>query len=226
MKFKAIFRTHQYKIILGAPIIFLLLINSAEVIGGGNIFLFTSEKTAFPVVGENTHVRLDITTKAQINAVGGTVVFPSEILAIDSIARDTSIIDLWAEEPTFSNVDGTLHLSGGIVPKETTTGDHGTVLTITFRVLKSGKATISLKDGQILAANGEGTNIYSGSNALTLYTRDQGRPSPDINDDGVLSLNDVNTLYLKTFRTYDGRYDLNGDAKVNWNDVKFLISLL
>ena len=94
---------------------------------------------------------------------------------------------------------------------------------INFKVLKEGKATIGIKDGQILANNGEGTNVISGSNILTLYARDAGKASLDINDDGALSIADVNTLYLRTFRAYDSRYDLNGDSKINWADVKILI---
>jgi hypothetical protein len=226
MIFKEVFEQHRYKFILSAPVIFLLLINTVGVAGSGNIFFFTPEKTIFAVTGENVHIALNIDTKLPINAVGGTVVFPPEFLAIDTFSRDTSIIDLWAEEPTFSNENGTLHLSGGIVPKETKDGDHGTVLVASFRALKAGKAAISMKDGQLLAANGEGTNIITGSNVLTLYIHDQGKISPDMNGDGVLSISDVNTLYLKTFRAYNPRYDLNGDGKVSWADVKMLIELM
>lgn len=226
MIFKDVFEQHRYKIMFSAPIIFLLLFNSASVIGAGNIFFFTPEKTIFPVVGENVRIALNVTTKLQINAVGGTIVFPKEFVTIDTFSREGSVIDLWAEEPTFSNINGTMHLSGGIIPTNTKDGGHGTVVVVSFRTLKMGKATISIKDGQLLAANGEGTNIISGSNSLTLYIRDQGKTSPDVNEDGTLSIADMNTLYLKTFRGYDARYDLNDDKKVSWADVKLLIELM
>lgn len=226
MIFKEVFQEHRYKIMLGAPIIFLLLFNSAGVIGSGNIFFFAPEKTIFPVVGENIRVALNVATKLPINAVGGTIIFPPEFLAVDTFSRESSIIDLWAEEPIFSNENGTFHFSGGIIPKSTKDGDHGMILVTTFRALKAGKTTISMKDGQLLAANGEGTNIISGSNVLTLYIRDQGKVSPDVNEDGTLSIADINALYLKTFRSYDAHYDLNGDGKVSWADVKLLIELM
>jgi hypothetical protein len=144
----------------------------------------------------------------------------SQNLGFKLRGMETKIIEL--KEQVFNAVT----LSGGIVPKETKDGDHGTVLVASFRALKAGKAAISMKDGQLLAANGEGTNIITGSNVLTLYIHDQGKISPDMNGDGVLSISDVNTLYLKTFRAYNPRYDLNGDGKVSWADVKMLIELM
>ena len=226
MKIKELFRAHQYKIIIGAPIIFLFLINAGAVIGAGNAFLLKAEKSAFVVVGENTPVHLLITTRVPVNAVGGTIVFPAELLSVESIARTASIIDLWAEEPSFSNETGTLHLSGGIIPDDAEKGLEGNVITVTFRARGEGKAVITVKDGQLLAADGEGTNVISGSTPLTLYIRSAGKPSPDVNGDGVFSVNDVNSLYLRTFRFYDAKYDFNGDKKVNWPDVMELVSLL
>lgn len=226
MKLKQLFRAHQYKIIIGAPIIFLFLINAGAVMGAGNVFLFKAEKSTFVVIGENVPIHLLVATKVPVNAIGGTVVFPGELLSVESIARNTSIIDLWAEEPSFSNEAGMLHLSGGIVPDDTEQGLEGNVITITFRAHREGKAIISMKDGQLLAADGEGTNVISGSVPLMLYIRPAGKPSPDVNGDGVLSVSDINSLYLRTFRSYDAKYDFNGDKKVSWPDVMELIMLL
>lgn len=226
MKIKELFHTHQYKIIIGAPIIFLFLINAGAVMGAGNVFSFKAEKSAFVTVGENVPVHLLVTTKVPVNAVGGTVLFPHELLSIESIARSASVVDLWSEEPSFSNETGTLSLSGGVLPEHNENGLSGNVITVTFRARDAGKAVLSVKDGQLLAADGVGTNVISGSTPFTLFIRNADKPSPDVNDDGVLSVGDVNSLYLKTFRPYDARYDLNGDKKVSWADVMELISLL
>ena len=72
----------------------------------------------------------------------------------------------------------------------------------------------------------KGTNVISGSKTLTVYARKPGMPTPDVNGDGILSVSDVDTLYWKTFRSYNAAYDLNRDSKVNWTDVSQLISLL
>ena len=226
MKIKELFRAHQYKFIIGAPIIFLFLINAGAVMGSGNVFTFKAEKSAFVNVGENVPVHLLVTTKVPVNAIGGTVLFPTPLLSIESIARSASVVDLWSEEPSFSNETGILSLSGGILPEHSENGLAGNVITVTFRAREAGKAVLSVKDGQLLAADGIGTNVISGSTPFALYIRNADKPSPDINGDGVLSISDVNSLYLKTFRSYDARYDLNGDTKVSWADVTELISLL
>lgn len=226
MRIKEFFRTHQFKFIIGAPIIFLFLINAGAVMGAGNVFLLKTEKSAFVVVGENVPIHLLVTTKVPVNALGGTVLFPPKLLSIESIARSASVVDLWSEEPSFSNETGTLSLSGGVLPEHSENGLAGNVITMTFRAREAGKAVLSVKDGQLLAADGVGTNIISGSAPFSLYIREAGKPSPDVNSDGILSVSDVNSLYLRTFRPYDAKYDFNGDKKVGWPDVMELVSLL
>jgi hypothetical protein len=223
--FKNFFVAHQYKLILGAPIIFLVIINSTGALGLGNVFLFSTEAKNFSVVGDGISVNLAVFTKTPVNAIGGTIVFPPDTLRVESISRVSSAIDLWAEEPFYSNEDGIIIFAGGIVGTKTETPIRGDVLTVNFRVLKEGKLTLAIRDGQLLANDGDGTNVISGSNTLSLYAHDAGKASPDTNGDGVLSIADVNTLYLKTFREYDEQFDLNSDMKVNWLDVKLLIGL-
>ena len=227
MKSNEFLKNHKRKFIVGAPIIFLLLINSTGVLGGSNVFIFGTESNSFASVGDSVPVQLQISTKTPVNAVGGTVIFSPEILSADSVTRSGSVIDLWSEEPIISNTLGTIHFSGGIVGANTgTVGNRGQVFMMNFRAIKSGEASFTIKDGELLANNGEGTNVLSGNNSFTVYVRAQGLPSPDVNEDGALTITDLNSVYIKTFRTYDEKYDINGDDVVDWNDVKTLIALL
>ena len=149
------------------------------------------------------------------------------VLEADSVTRSSSVIDLWSEEPVISNESGSIHFSGGIIGGSAAEGgSHGPVFVINFHGVKPGKVTINLNDGELLANNGEGTNVLSGANTLMLYVRAQGAASPDVNGDGALTLGDVNSLYLKTFRAYDAKYDQNSDGKVDWSDVRSVLSLL
>jgi hypothetical protein len=223
--FNTFLKNHQYKLILGAPIIFLVIINSAGTLGVGNIFFFTHAVSNFIVVGDDAEVTLAMRTKAPINAVGGTVTMTPALLEMTSLSRISSVVDLWSEEPAYTKEENVLRFSGGMIGEKTETPLEGAVFVMHLSALKEGVATVSMRGGQLLASNGVGTNIISGSNALTLYIRAKGSPSPDINDDGVLSLLDVNTLYLKTFRTYDQRYDLNDDGRVSFADVRVLVGL-
>ena len=226
MKPKLFFRSHKKKIVAGAPIIFLLLLGSTGILAGGNTLTFTTD-SIFVSTNDEVPVMLNLSTKTAINAVGGTVTFPPDLLSSDSLSRTTSIIDLWSEEPVTSNDTGTVRFSGGIIgPHVSSTGNHGSIFTLNLRALKEGRAAIRVKDGELLANDGSGANQISSTGMLTLYIRAPGRPSPDINGDGELSLADVNSLYIKTFRAYDAHYDINGDGKVDWTDVRSLISLL
>lgn len=222
---KKFIASHPRKIIIGTPIIFLILVNLTGALAPGNFFSF-STKSSFVIVGDEVPVSLLLAAKTPVNAAGGTIIFNPNVLNVVSTSRITSIIDLWAEEPSYSNANGTLHFSGGILGAKGSEGVQGTLIVVNFNVMKEGKTTIALSDGQILANDGKGTNVISGSRTLTVYAHKAGAASPDINGDGVLSVADVDTLYWKTYRTYNPAYDLNGDGKVNWSDVSHLIGLL
>lgn len=222
---KKFIESHPRKILIGAPIIFLVIVNLTGSLTSGNFFAF-STKHNFLIVGSEVPVTLTVTAKTPVNAVGGTIIFPPEALSVLSTSRITSIVDLWAEEPEYSNTNGTLHFSGGILGTRASESVQGTIIVVNFTVLEEGKSTITLEDGQILANDGKGTNVISGSKTLTVYARKPGMPTPDVNGDGILSVSDVDTLYWKTFRSYNAAYDLNRDSKVNWTDVSHLISLL
>lgn len=223
--YKKIFTAHHKKIIIGAPIVFLVIVSGGGMFGSGNYFSFTSNNKNFPIVGDTLPVTLEVGADTPINAVGGTVTFDPNMLSITSLSRVSSSVDLWSEEPSYSNTEGILHFSGGLVGEKASLPIRGTIFTINFSVLKPGKTVITMKNGELLAHNGEGTNVVSGSNSLSVYTREMKNASPDVNGDGVLSVSDANALYLKTFFAYDPQYDLNGDGKVSWTDVRLLISL-
>ncbi len=217
-------REHQYKLLIGAPIVFLLLISNIGVSLPANNFTLTSDAKPFLTSGSAFHMTVSANTLAQVNAVGGTITYPPDLIAVTGVETTGSIVDLWSEEPAFSNATGMVHFSGGLLD-ETENLRNAPVLTIDFRVLKPGKANIALVDGMLLASDGDGTNLLTNGRAYTVWIRDPGAPSPDINNDGELSIGDVNALYLHTFRAYDRRFDQNGDGKVNWADVKYLSEL-
>jgi hypothetical protein len=122
---------------------------------------------------------------------------------------------------------GTVRFSGGLIgPHVGASGNKGPVFTLMLRGMKEGKAVLRVKDAELLANDGTGDNQVSGVGTIALYVRPLGRATPDINRDGALTIGDVNSLYLKTFRSYDAEYDVNGDGKLDWSDVRYLIALL
>jgi len=116
-----------------------------------------------------------------LNAISGTVSFPTDLLQVVSVSRVSSILSLWVVEPTFSNTDGTISFSG-IVPNPGYTGGNGRVFSIQFRAKKAGTATIAFQSSsQVLANDGSGTDILNGTQRGTILiatAKPQPAPTP------------------------------------------------
>lgn len=107
-------------------------------------------------------------TKGQtINNIEGLISFPSDLLSIDSVSSTGSVFSMWVEQPTFSNINGTVSFNGG-VPTPGYNGSNGKVIGISFRAKKSGVANIKFSDVSIYANDGLGTNITSGKYGTTV----------------------------------------------------------
>lgn len=107
-------------------------------------------------------------TDQAMNAIDGSIAFPADLLQVVSVSKTNSILSLWVQDPTFSNADGTISFSG-VVPNPGYTGSRGQALSIQFRGKKPGIATVTFSpSSQVLANDGNGTNILTASNATTI----------------------------------------------------------
>ena len=217
-------KKHKYKIILGAPIIFAIFVNIDLATQTSNVMSVKSP-TVFITVGDTVTIDVDLDTTRSINAVGGNIVFEDTFLTPISISTERSIIDLWAQKPTLDDVTKKLAFAGGITKEDCFKGS-GHIFSFTAKMLVTGDITLSLNDPKLLANDGSGTNLLTKKEDLTLFVREQGLPSPDLNDDNRLTLMDVNILYFNTLRKDNPRCDINGDGKVTLKDVRLLISML
>src|SRR3989338_4932160 len=120
-------------------------------------------------IGQTISVPLLVSTEGSevLNAVSTEMRFPAELLTLQSISKTSSIISFWAEEPTYSNSNGTATLQG-IVPNPGWKGQSGTVVTFVFKVRAASSATISFTSASVLANDGLGTNILSKTFSKTL----------------------------------------------------------
>lgn len=108
-----------------------------------------------------------------VNAVEAQLSFDNTTLSVVSIAKTGSVFSLWTTEPTFSNSAGTLTFGGGSPTPFTTKSN---LLTVTFKVLKEGEGKVSVASASVLAADGLGTDVYTGAvNASFTFT---GAPTP------------------------------------------------
>lgn len=107
-------------------------------------------------------------TDQAMNAVSGTLSFPPELLQVVSVSRVGSILSLWVQEPTFSNVDGTISFSG-IIPNPGFIGSPGKLFSVQFRAKKPGTAAAAFSaSSQVLANDGNGTDILDDTTAASI----------------------------------------------------------
>lgn len=104
-----------------------------------------------------------------MNASSGTVTFPTDKLQVVSISKSGTIIDFWAQEPSFSNTAGNVKFEGVVLPPGYQ-GGNGKILTINFKGKASGIADVKMTGGQVLANDGVGTSILAsvGSASFTI----------------------------------------------------------
>jgi len=145
--------TKAYKIIL------LFLVFCAWPLVANAATLYFSPSSGSHLVGTTFPIRIYVSSADQaMNAASGVVSFPTDTLAVTSVSKDESIFNLWVQEPSFSNSDGTATFEG-IVLNPGFTGSNGKIITIHFRAKAPGVASVSFSSGSVLANDGKGTNI-------------------------------------------------------------------
>lgn len=114
-------------------------------------------------VGDTIKVRVALSSSSQAaNAVSGSLSFPKDMLTLTSLSKSDSLVTLWVIEPFYSNANGTVDMEG--VMLNGYSGSNGTILTMYFLVKSTGTANIKFKTSSVLANDGQGTNILTGTN--------------------------------------------------------------
>jgi hypothetical protein len=115
---------------------------------------------------------------SQINAADGTLQFDKDKLSVANISKSGSIFSLWVSEPSFSNTQGTIRFEGG--NPSPYLGNAGAIISVTFKALREGTANVSFSAGQVLAADGKGTNVTGalGKGTYTITKASAPAPTP------------------------------------------------
>lgn len=116
-----------------------------------------------------------------MNAASGTVTFPTDKLQVVSVSKNNSIIDFWAQEPSFSNTAGTIKFEGVALPPGFQ-GGNGRLVTIIFKGKSVGVADVKVVGGQVLANDGVGTSILSTVTGATFTIKAAVAPQPEVID--------------------------------------------
>ncbi len=129
-------------------------------------------------IGKTISVRVLVGSGGQsINAVSGLVTFSSDTLTLTGISK-SGIVTLWAQDPTYSNANGTASFQGVILNGYS--GGSGTVLSLTFRAKAEGTATIGISGSgsSVLLNDGQGTNVLSSTSGATFSITRGTAPTP------------------------------------------------
>jgi hypothetical protein len=194
------------------------------------------------VVGETFVTTLSVESSTPVNVFKGLLVFDPEKLTVESIDYNTSVADLWAEEPWYSNGAGTINFTGGTTARGGFIGE-GTLITITFTAKNPGEAVVKLADMRVLQHDGLGTEaplttpieaIFAVQTETlakeTLFNATLEGPTVtvlpeytnrDLNRDGKQTMADV-SIFMSDLLSKNLRSDLNGDGTVNLEDLSIL----
>ncbi|MDO8505848.1 MAG: hypothetical protein Q7S48_04715 [bacterium] len=133
-------------------------------------------------VGQEITVLLRVNTQGSaINAIESTITYPSNLFTGVSISKTGSILTLWAQEPAFNSVAGTVRFAGGR-PSPGFNGV-GDVLRITFRSSSAGNVAVNIGTSSILLNDGNGTESFNaGASQNALYTLSNPPAEPVVPD--------------------------------------------
>lgn len=218
-----------FKIILYSLLIAVTFENTT--VFAASASLYVSKPSKIVHEGDTFTVGVKVqSTEQSINAISGVLAFTEDTLRTVSISRDASILNIWTRDPNVGRNQITFE---GVILNPGFQGGSGTIFNVTFEAKKSGRASISFREGALLANDGLGTNIIgtlssidfnivSGSGALDLVDildkpiaiNNQGKilALPVITEYS-LSVNSKESGYLK------GKGEPNALTKIAFQDV-------
>lgn len=115
-------------------------------------------------VGQTVRFQVMVNTQSvAINAIDGIISYDPNTLEVTSVSRSGSALNIWIEEPNFSNTTGKISFAGGVATPGYT-GSSGLVFSITAKAKKTGSATFDLNNVSIRQNDGEGTEVVTAVN--------------------------------------------------------------
>lgn len=159
----------NYKQIIAAFIVISSLLLGQGVLAA-TVFLSPSSSSYFQNKSFSVTVYVS-SDKQSLNAVSGNLTFPNDKLEVVSVSKSGSIFNFWVQEPSFSNASGKISFEG-VVLNPGFQGNSGKLISINFKTKKSGSAKVAFSAASVLANDGKGTNILSGTGGATFSIKE------------------------------------------------------
>jgi hypothetical protein len=136
-------------------------------------------------VGNILSIKALVSTDGKsVNNSDAVIRFPADLLEVISVTKGSSVFPLWVEEPSFSNVEGSVSFNGGI-PNPGFVGQGKEIVSIAFRAKKQGDATLLFSDSAVRANDGLGTDILSSTQSASI--RITGQAQSDVPSSAAVS---------------------------------------
>lgn len=194
------------------------------------------------IIGETFTIEIVVDSTIPVNVFAGELQFDPQVLRVQSIGYNTSIAQLWAERPWFSNGEGTLNFAGGTTAEDGFIGS-GSLIQITFEAIGLGGDALALREARILKHDGLGTDVELGRPIDAIFTVEEmveretivaksslgtkvsileQPPTTDLNNDGKQTVADI-SIFMTHLVRQNKRSDFNQDGKINTADLSIIM---
>ncbi|MFZ2253299.1 MAG: hypothetical protein WAW13_03990 [Minisyncoccia bacterium] len=199
--------------------------------------MYISPSTATVTQGGTQQFKIMVKSQVPVNAFAGEVIFDTEKFSVVDISYNTSVANLWVEEPWYNRANNNIYFAGGTTQPGGFVGEEA-LITVTLKAMHAGDATFSLHNPRILAHDGLGQDVPLTTPLDALFTVDttpyaisippttdnyvtvlDDVPPLDLNQDGTIGFQDIGVL-LSAIGGSDSQYDFTGDGKVTWSDLR------
>ncbi|MBY0110561.1 cohesin domain-containing protein [Patescibacteria group bacterium] len=114
-------------------------------------------------------------TGQALNAVSGTLSIPTDAFDIVGVSSAGSIVNFWVQEPAAQGGNITFE---GVVLNPGYSGSAGKIAAVTLRAKRAGSFPVTYSSASILANDGKGTNLLSGTRGGSYTVREGDVPVP------------------------------------------------
>lgn len=224
---KRIFGKYKYLFILSSLLIFTFFgsqdydFSEQSYVKNTTISL-VSEENVF-MVDQIFPVNVVVDTEKAANAFEATIHFPQDSVEVVGISKKDSIVNIWVQEPSFSNELGIIEFVGGIFGFKEFIGND-TLVTLFFKPNRSGKISIDFFEAAVLASDGKGTDILKEKIGAEYLIKDSELSSLGLNGSGLITIYDLSIFFSNLWKVYDPKYDFNQDGEIDLIDVSILMS--
>lgn len=172
--------------------------------------IYISPSSSSYAHGTTFSVRVLVNTDgSSINAVSGRLSFPTNILNVVSISKDSSIVNLWVKEPSFSNENGVVSFEG-ITLGGGYSGSDGRAIIVNFKAIGGGKADVKFDSASLLSNDGMGTNILEETKPASFVIGESQQPKHE-------SIILPSTIKINSSSHPDEKkWYSNADANLSW----------